>query len=281
MISLPHALRSASTTNVIRDSIQSMYVTGLSENKSSAAFCSAALIAPMWLLTLAECVNASKWAAIASNSSLGDDGTERIEVDRWVLQPHYTNSSGYQQLALLELKTASQYAPANISWNDNLPDNSTLWVRGFDTSTSDKSLVETTAKLWRYDECDKFYYDHQEYGRTLNESMLCLRDSQCQQERGSAVMVNVNGTSRLIGLTYWQSGNTTIAPAVFLPITSAKEFIQSTLQATTSANSSTAWIDRPKPTNTNRLNTSTCWPNPNWSLSYKAYTHWFRHESIG
>ncbi|KAF0716139.1 hypothetical protein AaE_011181, partial [Aphanomyces astaci] len=185
-------LLSSNATNGIGDGNQYTYLTGLSETKSAASFCSATLIAPTWLLTLAECVNASKWAAIGSNCALGDDGTERIEVVRRVLHPNYTRSSGYQQLAMLELTTASKYVPASVSWNDNLPDNPTLWVRGFDSSTDDKALVESTAKLWSYDECGKFYYDHQEYGRTLNESMQCLRDSQCQQERGSAVMVDVN-----------------------------------------------------------------------------------------
>ncbi|RHZ29111.1 hypothetical protein DYB37_011302 [Aphanomyces astaci] len=241
MIKFPHTLGTSSAINTIGNGTEHLYLAGLSENNTSEASCSGALIAPTWLLTLAECAPMAKWATIGSKCASGEDDSELIEVVRQVLDPDYTVSvTPYHELAMLELKTPSKYTPVNISWDSYL-DTSTLWVRGFDTSTMNKTLVETTAKLWGFDECDKFYSGHPGYERTLHGSMQCLREIQCQQNRGSAVMVDVNGTSQLIGLTYWQSQNNSIAPAVYILVTAGEAFIQSPLSSCVDYSSLRLW----------------------------------------
>ncbi|RLO06181.1 hypothetical protein DYB28_007732, partial [Aphanomyces astaci] len=110
MIKFPHTLGTSSASNTIGNGTAHLYLAGLSENNSSEASCSGALIAPTWLLTLAECAPMAKWATIGSKCASGEDDSELIEVVRQVLDPDYTVSvTPYHELAMLELKTPSKY----------------------------------------------------------------------------------------------------------------------------------------------------------------------------
>ncbi|KAL0116153.1 hypothetical protein PUN28_011186 [Cardiocondyla obscurior] len=214
--------------------------------------CGGTLISSQHVLTAAHCVNNIQEKVpievrVGSEDlkSIGDDA-QRIPITNVITHPQFKRSVNYNDVAILKLstpvRTTSNIRPICIQTKSldtmDTETNATFIVIGwgatdFGEDGSTKLLRTPSLSLVDRESCSKSYNNFGKLPRGLDESMLCVIDTNvtrrsdaCQGDSGGPLLMLTGPSQSIVGITAFGQSCGGSTPGVYTAVYSYLEWIE-------------------------------------------------------
>ncbi|XP_043835226.1 putative serine protease 45 [Dromiciops gliroides] len=219
------------------DALAKKWPWQVSIQEGTKHLCGGSIVAPLWVLTAANCVNVNITFTILMGSTMLDEENSvhslRVGVDRVVIHPSYQESRYWSwigrenNIALIKLNRKLNYtkhiAPVCLaSPKLEVRPGSFCWITGWGQTKIGEPgqivplspiLQEAEITVMSNDDCDTLYHDISEVPsivRIISSNMMCSDYSRgrdfCYGDDGSPLVCEIDNTWFQAGIVSWTLG---------------------------------------------------------------------------